>query len=85
MFHAKYLSSSFLDFLNEDFVSFLSFAMTIRVLHGIKFFEQFLKVTTKGTFLCSLDEIGSVVHEEMLFKVRVYRTNCNHKSSLATL
>jgi hypothetical protein len=46
--------------------------MATRVLHGIKFFEQFLKVTTKGTFLCSLDEIGSVVNEEMSFKAKVY-------------
>jgi hypothetical protein len=30
---------------------FLSVAMATRVLHGIKFFEQVLKVTTKGTFL----------------------------------
>jgi hypothetical protein len=46
--------------------------MATRVLHGIKFFEQFLKVTTKGTFLRSLDEIGLVVYEEMSFKVKVY-------------
>jgi hypothetical protein len=46
--------------------------MATRVLHGIKFFEQFLKVTTKGTFLWSLDEIGLVVYEEMSFKVKVY-------------
>jgi hypothetical protein len=45
--------------------------MATRVLHGIKFFEQFLKVTTKGTFLWSLDEIGLVVYEEMSFKVKV--------------
>jgi hypothetical protein len=32
--------------------------MATRVLHGIKFFEQFSKVTTKGKFLPSLDEIG---------------------------
>jgi hypothetical protein len=32
--------------------------MATRVLHGIKFFEQFSKVITKGTFLLSLDEIG---------------------------
>jgi hypothetical protein len=30
---------------------FLLVAIATRVLHGIKFFEQFLKVTTKGTFL----------------------------------
>jgi hypothetical protein len=29
-------------------------------------------VTTKGTFLRSLDEIGSVVYEEMSFKAKVY-------------
>jgi hypothetical protein len=29
-------------------------------------------VTTKGTFLWSLDEIGLVVYEEMSFKVKVY-------------
>jgi hypothetical protein len=46
--------------------------MATRVLHGIKFFEQFLKVTTKATFLWSLDEIGLVVQEEMSFKVKVY-------------
>jgi hypothetical protein len=52
MFHAKYLSSTSLGFLKEDILSFfLSVAMATRVLHGIKFFEQFLKVTTKGTFL----------------------------------
>jgi hypothetical protein len=43
MFHAKYLSSSSYGFLKED--------MATRVVQGIKFFEQFLKVTTKGTFL----------------------------------
>jgi hypothetical protein len=46
--------------------------MATRVLHGIKFFERFSKMTTKGTFLCSLDEIGLVVYEEMSFKVKVY-------------
>jgi hypothetical protein len=46
--------------------------MATRVLHGIKFFEQFSKVTTKGAFLWSLDEIGLVVYEEMSFKVKVY-------------
>jgi hypothetical protein len=61
--------------------------MATRVLHGIKFFEQFLKVTTKGTFLWSLDEIGYVVYEEMSFKVKVYgrtagrRTKSDLKSS----
>jgi hypothetical protein len=61
--------------------------MATRVLHGIKFFEQFLKVTTKGTFLRSLDEIGLMVYEEMSFKVKVHRrtagrwTKSDHKSS----
>jgi hypothetical protein len=50
MFYAKYLSSSFFSFLQEDILSFfLLVAMATRV--GIKFFEQFSKVTTKGTFL----------------------------------
>jgi sugar diacid utilization regulator len=48
--------------------------MATRVLHGIKLFEQFLKVTTKGTFLWSLDEIGSAVYEEKSFKEKVYGT-----------
>jgi hypothetical protein len=39
----------------------------------LKLFEQFLKVTTKGTFLWSLDEIGIAVYEEMLFQVKVYQ------------
>jgi hypothetical protein len=55
MFHAKYLSSSSFGFLKEVF---LSVATATRVLHGIKFFEHFLKLSTKGTFLGSLDEIG---------------------------
>jgi hypothetical protein len=46
--------------------------MATRVLHGIEFFEQFLKLTTKETFLWSLDKIGLAVYEEMLFKVKVY-------------
>jgi hypothetical protein len=41
--------------------------MATRVLLGMKFFEQFLKLITKGT----LDEIGSAVYEEMSFKVKV--------------
>jgi hypothetical protein len=60
--------------------------MATRVLHGIKFFEQFLKVTTKGTFLWSLDEIGSVAYEEMSFKVKVYgRTPDEKRSQKLTL
>jgi hypothetical protein len=55
--------------------------MATRVLHGIKFFDQFLKVTTKGTFLWSLDEIGLVVYEEMSFKAKVYgRTDAGRKA-----
>jgi hypothetical protein len=55
--------------------------MATRVLHGIKFFEQFLKLTYKGTFLWSLDEIGLAVYEEMAFKVKVYgRTMDGRKS-----
>jgi hypothetical protein len=61
MFPAKYLSSYF--------KFFLSVAMATRILLEIKFFEQFLKLTTKGTFLSSLDEIGLAVYEEMSFKV----------------
>jgi hypothetical protein len=49
MFHAKYLSSS--SYGRRYLRFFLSVAMATRVLHGIKFFEQFLIVTTKGTFL----------------------------------
>jgi hypothetical protein len=47
--------------------------MATKVLHGIEFFEQILKVITKGTFLLSLDEIGLVVYDKMSFKVKVYR------------
>jgi hypothetical protein len=40
-------------------------------------------MTTKGTFLRSLDEIGSVVFEEMWFKVKIYGQlmKSGHKSS----
>jgi hypothetical protein len=61
--------------------------MATRVLYGIKFFEHFLKVNTKETFLWSSDEIGLVVDEEMPFKVKVNgrtdgrRTKSDHKSS----
>jgi hypothetical protein len=44
--------------------------MATRVQHGIQFFEQSLKVTTKGTFLWSLYEIGLAVYEEMSFKIK---------------
>jgi hypothetical protein len=48
IFHAKYLSSSSLGFFKKRFFKFFpSIAMSTRVLHGIKSFEQFLKVTTK--------------------------------------
>jgi hypothetical protein len=46
--------------------------MATRVLHGIKFFENFLKVTTNGPFLWSLREIGLAIYEEMSLKVKVY-------------
>jgi hypothetical protein len=50
MCHAKYFSSWGL--LKEDILSFfLLVAMATRVLLGIKFFEQFLKLTTEVTFL----------------------------------
>ena len=42
--------------------------MVTRVLDGIKFYEQFLKRTSKGTFLPSLFQIGPVVLEEKLYK-----------------
>jgi hypothetical protein len=43
-------------------------------------------VTTKETFLWSLDEIGSVVYEEMLFKAKVYgRTPDEKRSQKLTL
>jgi hypothetical protein len=52
MFHAKYLSSSSLGYFRRRYLKFfLLVAMATRVLHGIKFFEQFSGVTTKGTFL----------------------------------
>jgi hypothetical protein len=38
-------------FKRRYFKFFLLVAMETRVLHGIKFFEQFLKVTTEGPFL----------------------------------
>jgi hypothetical protein len=46
--------------------------MTTRLLLGIKFFEQFLKLTIKGTFLWSLNEIGLAVYKQMSFKVKIY-------------
>jgi hypothetical protein len=45
--------------------------MATRILHGINFFEHFLKMTTKGTFILSLNEKGSLDYEAMLFKVKV--------------
>jgi hypothetical protein len=57
--------------------------MATRVLLGTKFFEQFLKLNTKGIFMRSLDKIGLAVYEEMSIKLKVYgrRTKCDHKSS----
>jgi hypothetical protein len=55
--------------------------MATRVLLEIKFFEQFITLTTKETFLWSLDEIGLAVNEEMSFKVKVYgRTDDGRKA-----
>jgi hypothetical protein len=52
MFRAKYLSSSSYGFPKDDILSFFhSVAMSTRVLLGIKFFYQLLKLTTKETFL----------------------------------
>jgi hypothetical protein len=72
MFHAKYLSSSSFGFLKEDILSYFfrlpwqpEFCLELNS-------EQFLKLTTKETFLWSLDEIGSAVYEEISFKVKVY-------------
>jgi hypothetical protein len=47
--------------------------MATGVQRGIKFFEQILKLTTKGTFLRSLDEIPLAVYEVMSVKEKVYR------------
>ena len=43
------------------------FTMESRVFNGIKFCEQFLKMTCQGTFLPSLVQIGPVVWEEKMF------------------
>jgi hypothetical protein len=51
--------------------------MATGALIGIKFFEQFLKLTTKGTFLWSLDEIGWAVYEEMSLKVTRTIAECD--------
>jgi hypothetical protein len=50
MFYAKYLSSSSVGFLKEYSLSFFLLVAMATIL-GIKFFEQFSKLTTKGTFL----------------------------------
>jgi hypothetical protein len=55
--------------------------LATRVLLGIKFFEQLLKLTTKGTFEWSLDEIGSALYEEMSFQVKVYGRTMDGKRS----
>jgi hypothetical protein len=58
--------------------------MATRVLLGIKFFEQFLKLITKGTFLWSLDEIGSAVNEKKFtdgWRTDGRRMKSDHKSS----
>jgi hypothetical protein len=53
--------------------------MATRILHGIKFFEQFLRVTTNEPFLWSLDEIGLTIYEKMTFKVKVYGRQTNDR------
>jgi hypothetical protein len=55
--------------------------MATKVLLRIKFFQQFLKLTTNGTFLWSLDEIGLAVYEEMSFKVKDYGWTPDEKRS----
>ena len=42
--------------------------MATRVFDGIKFCAQFLKRTSKGTFLLSLVQIGPGIWEEEMFK-----------------
>ena len=42
--------------------------MATRVFDGIKFFEQYLKRPSQGTFLPSLVQIGPAVWEEKMFK-----------------
>lgn len=56
-------------------VSYYKIFISFSFLHEIKFLEQFLKLTTKGTFLLSLDEIGSAVYEEMSFYCKSLRTD----------
>ena len=42
--------------------------MATRVLDGIKFFEQFLKRTSQGTFLPPVVQIDQAVWEEKMLK-----------------
>ena len=42
--------------------------MATRVFDGIKFCEQYLKRTSKGTFLPRFVQIGPAVWEEKMFK-----------------
>jgi hypothetical protein len=70
-----------LGFLKEDILSFFfwlswqpEFCMELNALKKFK-------VTNKGTFLRSLDEIGLAVHEEMSFKIKVYRWMPDEKRS----
>jgi hypothetical protein len=55
--------------------------MATRVMHGIKVFEQFLKMTTKGTFLWSLDETGGLWGSVVKVKVYGRRTKSDYISS----
>ena len=48
--------------------------MATTVFDGIKFCEQFLKMTSQGTFLPSLVQIGPAVWGEKMFKKNVDST-----------
>ena len=63
--------------------------MATRVFDGIKFCEHFLKMTSKGTFLPNLVQIGPAVWEEKMFKEIVddarRTTDDGHLTTLKTL
>ena len=52
--------------------------MATRVFDGIKFCEHFLKMTSYGTFLPSLVQIGPAVSEEKMFKEIVDNARTHH-------
>ena len=54
--------------LKELFKKFHFVTMATRVFDGIKFCKQFLKRTSKRTFLPSLVQTGPAVWEEKMFK-----------------